>query len=79
MANSSITAFEITRTREQTGFRKKKTVDDELLKMETPGGAIYLRKSALEHAGDDWTRLKGRIRNLAAEKNIPYADHTAET
>lgn len=75
MANSSITAFEIIRIQEQVGFRKKKTVTDELLKLETPGGAIYLRKSALEHAGDDWGRLKGRIRNLAAEKDIPYTDH----
>lgn len=47
--------------------------------MDTPGGAIFLRKSALEHAGDDWTKLKGRIRNLAGEKNIPYTDHTADT
>ena len=79
MAKSSITAFEISRIQEQVGLRKKKTVTDELLKMETPGGAVFLRKSALERAGDDWSKWKGRIRNLAGEKNIPYTDHTLDT
>lgn len=79
MANSSITAFDITQIQDQAGFRGKKTVTDELLKMETAGGAIYLRQSAVERAGDNWQTLKGRIRNLAAEKNIPYADHTAKS
>lgn len=79
MAKSSITAFEISRIQEQAGLRRKKTISDELLKMDTPGGAIFLRKSTLEHAGDDWTKLKGRIRNLAGEKNIPYTDRTADT
>lgn len=79
MAKSSITAFDVAQIQEQVGFRGKKTVSDELLKMETAGGAIYLRKSAVERAGDDWRVLKGRIRNLAGEKNIPYTDHTAES
>ena len=78
MANSSITAFEIQKTTEQTGFLGRKTVSDEFLRMETAGGSIYLRKSAVERAGDDWLVLKGRIRNLAAEKEIPYTDQTAE-
>ena len=78
MAKSSITAFEFLRTQTQTGFRSRRTVSDELFRMETPGGSIYLSKSALERAGDDWGTFKGRIRNLAGEKDIPLADHTAE-
>lgn len=76
MAKSSITSFDVTQVEEQFGFRRKKTVTDEVMKMETAGGAIYLRQSAVERAGDDWSRLKGRIRNLANEKAIPYTDHT---
>ena len=52
MAKSSITAFEFLRTQTQTGFRSRRTVSDELFRMETPGGSIYLSKSALERAGD---------------------------
>lgn len=79
MAKSSITAFAVEEIVEKTGFRGKKTVADELLRMETAGGNIYLRKSAVERAGDDWKTLKGRVRNLAAEKDIPYADSTAQS
>ena len=77
MAKSSITAFEIEKTTEQTGFLGRKTVTDELLCLKTAGGNIYLRRSAVERAGDNWDTLKGRVKNLAGEKNIPFTDHTA--
>lgn len=79
MANSSIIAFDVEQTEEKLGFRGKKTLTDEVLRMETAGGSIYLRKSAVERAGDDWSRVKRRIENLAGEKDIPFADHTAES
>ena len=78
MAKSSITAFDVDRVREQAGFFGKKTIEDEVLRMETAGGAIYLRKSAVEAAGDNWKHFKRRLWNLAGEKGIPFEDHTAK-
>ena len=47
MAKSSITSFDVQRVQEKTGFLKQKTTEDEILRMETSGGSIYLRKSAV--------------------------------
>lgn len=76
MAKSSITAFSIQPAEEKAGLFGRKTVPDEILRMETPGGSIYLRKSAVEDAGDSWSRVKRRLRNLAGEKGIPFTDST---
>lgn len=76
MAKSSITSFDVQRVQEKAGLLKQKTTEDEILRMETSGGSIYLRKSAVENAGDSWTRVKRRFSNLAGEKNIPFIDRT---
>lgn len=78
MAKSSITAFDVERVQEHTGFFGKRAVEDEMLRMETAGGAIYLRKSAVEAAGDNWKHFKRRLWNLAGEKGIPFEDHTVQ-
>ncbi len=76
MAKSSITALEIQTCQERAGFLGRRTVSDEMLRMETSGGCIYLRKSTVEDAGDSWPRFKRRLSGLAREKGIPYQDTT---
>ena len=49
MAKSSITAFDVERIQETAGRLRKKPLEDEVIRMETAGGAIYLRKSAVEN------------------------------
>ena len=78
MAKQHITGFEIRPLREKTGRIGRKTVEDQILRMEVPGGNIYLRKSTLQEAGDNWLRLKRRIARLAEEKDIPFTDYTIE-
>ena len=76
MAKSSITAFDVERIQETAGRLWKKPLEDEVIRMETAGGAIYLRKSAVENAGDSWERVKRRFSNLSGEKKIPFTDRT---
>lgn len=76
MAKYSITAFDVQRVQEKYGLLGRKTVEDEILRMETPGGSVYLRKSAVEQTGDSWNRVKRRFSGLAGEKNIPFTDLT---
>lgn len=76
MAKNSITSFHVETIQDRTGFLGRKTTEDELLRMDTAGGSIYLRKSAVERAGDNWEPLKRRMWNLAREKEIPFTDHT---
>lgn len=76
MAKSSITAFDVERIQETAGRLRKKPLEDEVIRMETAGGAIYFRKSAVENAGDSWERVKRRFSNLAGEKKIPFTDRT---
>lgn len=76
MAKSSITAIEVLAVQERAGFLGRRTREDQLLRLETAGGSIYLRQSAVEGAGDSWNRIKRRIENLAHEKSIPFRDGT---
>ena len=59
---------------------KVDTTDAELkiLRLKTAGGSVYLRKSAVEDAGDSWARVKRRIEHLAREKDIHYQDSTEQ-
>jgi hypothetical protein len=72
----SIIAMGVERIAQTEGRRGRRTKEDEVLRMDTPGGSVYLRKSAVEAAGGSWRALKGRYAGFAAEKGIPFADHT---
>ncbi len=63
-------------TEEKTGILGRRAVVDEVLRIETPGGKVYVKKSAVEGSGDSWKRLKRRMSNLAMEKGIPFLDET---
>ena len=76
MAKSSITSIEVLKVREKAGLLGRRTEEEQFLRLKTAGGSVYLRKSAVEDAGDSWARVKRRIENLASEKNIPYRDTT---
>ena len=76
VAKSSITAFAVAKVEEKAGLWGNKTVEEEVLRMDTAGGSIYLKRSAVERAGDSWTRVKRRFSTLAGEKNIPFTDQT---
>ncbi len=76
MAKSSITSIEVLEVREKSGLLGRRTQEDQFLRLDTAGGSVYLRKSAVEGAGDSWQRVKRRIENLAQEKDIPYRDTT---
>lgn len=76
MAKSSITAIEVLEVREKAGLLGRRTQEDQFLRLETSGGSVYLRRSAVEDAGDSWKRVKRRIENLAQEKAIPFRDGT---
>ena len=78
MAKSSITAIEVLEVREKTGLLGRKIQEDQFLRLKTAGGSVYLRKSAVEGAGDSWARVKRRIENLAREKDIPFQDSTKD-
>ena len=77
MANQRIIGFEIRPLKERSGRPgRKKNTEDQILRMEVPGGSVYLRKSTLQEAGDNWQRLKRRIALLSLEKDIPFTDYT---
>ena len=76
MAKHSVIGFEISTLREPAGRRGRKIKEDQMLRMEVAGGSVYLRKSTLEAAGDNWLRFKHRLSRLAEEKGIPYTDDT---
>lgn len=78
MAKSSITAIEVLEVREKAGLLGRRTQEDQFLRLETSGGSVYLRRSAVEDAGDSWKRVKRRIENLAQEKAIPFRDGTQD-
>lgn len=78
MAKSSITSIEVLKVREKAGLLGRRTQEEQFLCLKTAGGSVYLRKSAVEDAGDSWTRVKRRIENLALEKDIPYRDSTEQ-
>ncbi len=76
MAKSSITAIEVLEVQETSGLLGRRLQEDQFLRLETSGGSVYLRRSAVENAGDSWKRVKRRIENLAREKEIPFQDAT---
>lgn len=76
MAKFRITAITVETVTEKTGFMGRKTVEDEILRLEMPRGSVRLRKSTVEGAGDNWLRLKRRLKEEAREKHIPFADET---
>jgi hypothetical protein len=75
MGKSSITGFHILPGPAPSG-RLKRSKADQVLRMDTPGGSIFLRQSAVEQAGGSWARVTGRMQNLAKEKAIPFQDET---
>lgn len=78
MAKSSITAIEVSQVQEKGGLFGRKTQSEQYLRLDTAGGSVYLRRSAVEGAGDSWSRVKRRIENLAREKSIPFRDGTQD-
>lgn len=72
--SASIQEISLTIVTEQTGFRGRKRTTEEAICLKTARGNIYLKKSAVEGAGNSWKLLLRRLENLAAEKQIPFAD-----
>ncbi len=77
MAKNGITAFTVAKVEEKrAGLLGDRVVEEEVLRMDTPGGCVYLSRSAVERAGDSWTRVKRRLSSQAEEKSIPFWDGT---
>ena len=78
MAKQQITGFEIRPIRDKSGKKKKKKTEDQILRMDVPGGSVYIRRSTLMDAGGNWPKLKRRITRLSEEKDIPLTDYTLD-
>lgn len=72
--SARIEEISLTTITERTGFRGRKQTTEEAVCLKTGGGSIYLKKSAVEGAGNSWALLVRRIQNLALEKKIPLSD-----
>lgn len=72
--SASIQEISLTTVTERTGFRGRKQITDEAICLKTAQGNIYLKKSAVEGAGNSWQLLLRRLRNLSAEKHIPFSE-----
>ena len=56
----------------------RKKVEDQILRMDIPGGSVFIRRSTLVEAGGNWVKLKRRITRLSEEKDIPFTDYTLD-
>ena len=72
--SAKIQEISLTTVTEHTGFRGRNQTTEEAVCLKTAGGNIYLKKSAVEGAGNSWQLLVRRLRNLSAEKQIPFSD-----
>ena len=72
--SASIEEIALTAVSEHTGFRGRKLTTVEALCLKTRGGNIYLKRSAVEGAGNSWQLLCRRLQSLAGEKGIPFSD-----
>lgn len=72
--SAKIQEITLTTVTERTGFRGRKQATEEAICLKTAGGNIYLKKSAVEGAGNSWKLLVRRLKNLSAEKNIPFSN-----
>ena len=72
--SASIQEISLTTVTEQAGFLGRKQTTEEAICLKTAGGTIYLKKSAVEGAGNSWQLLLRRLRNLSAEKHIPFSE-----
>jgi hypothetical protein len=70
----SITSISRLEIQEPTGLLGRKTRTEEALCLHTDRGDIFLRKSAVEDAGDSWRLLTSRLWNMAKEQGIPFQD-----
>ncbi len=77
--SSAIQEISLTTITQRTGFRGRKQKHDEAICLKTGGGSIFLRKSAVEDAGNSWKLLTRRLETLAQEKSIPFTDEREET
>lgn len=78
MAKTQITRISTRKVQEKTGLLGKKTVTDELLCMDLPGGSVCLRRSAVIAAGDNYFRLKRQMMDLAKDRGIEFVDETED-
>ncbi len=78
MAKQQITGFEIRPIREKSGVFGRKKVEDQILRMDIPGGSVFIRRSTLVEAGGNWVKLKRKITRLSEEKDIPFTDYTLD-
>lgn len=72
--SSAIQEISLTTITHRTGFRGRKQQTDEAICLKTAGSSIYLRKSAVEDAGNSWKLLTRRLQTMALEKSIPFSD-----
>jgi hypothetical protein len=68
----TITGISLLEIQEPTGLMGRKTRTEEALCLHTDRGNIFLRRSAVEGAGDSWRLLTRRLWNLAKEQGIPF-------
>lgn len=74
MSKTLFTGISVEKTIEKTGLLGRKTVTDELLRMELPGGSVTLRRSAVIAAGDNYFRLKDKLSEAAQKRGIPWTE-----
>jgi hypothetical protein len=74
MAKSSITAITVQDLESPRTLRRDRP--DQVLRLDTAGGSIFLKKSTVDRAGDSWPRVTARLKSLAQQKHIPFQDQT---
>ena len=68
----TILAISVLPVREAHTIRGRKVRGDQYLVLETRGGAVYLRRSAVEEAGGSWERLLDQARASAGKHGVPF-------
>jgi len=76
MGKQAITGFVLRTVTEKGGLFGRKTVTDQELEIQVSGGSVFLRRSTLIAAGDNWGKLKRTARAQAARSGVPFTDET---
>lgn len=74
MAGAKLTGVRVEKVEDRIGLLGKKSVSDELLCLEFPGGSVCIRRSAVIGAGDNYFRLKRQVAELAQARGLVWQE-----
>lgn len=72
--SATIREIAVTVSTRRSGRIRPRETREETICLKTTGGSIFLRQSAVEGAGSSWALLLRRLKNTAAELQIPFTD-----